>query len=269
VDVETLINTVVRGALSGRRKPSRKAGRFLTGGGAPFGRAGGWLTLAGLAWGVIEAATRNTAVAGQAGGAPAGTTWPPDLRRAAGQGVPGQVGPPPLPTSAPASTPPPPPLVPPPLPGSAQSGGPGAASPSRESAAPAPSEEAQLEGVLRVVRLTIAAAGADGTLTPGERDSILAQARAVGIEPQVLEELRAPTPVDEIVSGLAGSERAPDLYTLAFTIVRADASVTAGERAWLERLAALLRLDPDTAARLERAAGARIDEGPDADAGGR
>jgi uncharacterized membrane protein YebE (DUF533 family) len=117
-----------------------------------------------------------------------------------------------------------------------------------------------MEGVMRVVRLTIAAARADGTLTAGERDSILAQARATGIESQVAAELNAPTALERIVASLEGSDRAPDLYTLAFTIVRADESVTDEERTWLARLATLLRLDADTTARLEREASRRVQE---------
>jgi hypothetical protein len=265
VDVERLITALVSGALTGRRKPSKKASRFLTGG-APFGRAGHMLTLAGLAWGLIEAATRNTT--GAQTGAPAGPTWPPDVRRAAGHAAPGHVVPPPLPTSAPAPTPPPPPLVPPPLPGAAQAAGPGVhggpdsgvpAGRGSSSGAAAPTEAAQMEGVLRVVRLTIAAAGADGTLTDAERHGILAQARAIDLESQVESELEAPTPLEAIVSGLEGSEQAPDLYTLAFTIVRADAQVTDQERRWLDRLAALLRLDAAIVERLEQDAASRID----------
>ena len=49
------------------------------------------------------------------------------------------------------------------------------------------------------------------------------------------------------------------LYTLAFTIVRADESVTGGERIYLAQLANRLGLDAPAVARLEADAAARID----------
>ena len=44
--------------------------------------------------------------------------------------------------------------------------------------------------VMRVIRLTIAAARADGTLTPKEEEAILTHARTVGAESLVAQELR-------------------------------------------------------------------------------
>jgi uncharacterized membrane protein YebE (DUF533 family) len=50
-----------------------------------------------------------------------------------------------------------------------------------------------------------------------------------------------------------------DLYTLAFTLVRADESVTGAERIYLAQLAHQLGLDATAAARLESEAAAHID----------
>ena len=50
------------------------------------------------------------------------------------------------------------------------------------------------------------------------------------------------------------------MYTLGFAIVRADESVSGAERIYLAQLASHLGLDPETTARLEQEASARIDQ---------
>jgi uncharacterized membrane protein YebE (DUF533 family) len=50
-----------------------------------------------------------------------------------------------------------------------------------------------------------------------------------------------------------------DLYVLAFTIVRADETVSGAERIYLAQLAHALGLDPATAAALEQQTAAAID----------
>jgi len=145
------------------------------------------------------------------------------------------------PAGGPAPAPPPPPLPAagaPPLPGAA--GG-------------------LPEHVLRIVRLTVSAARADGDLSLEERGAILEHARAVGAEAVVARELQTPHPLAEIVAGVADPKLKADLYTLAFTLVRADESVTGGERIYLAQLAHQLGLDQAAAARLESEAAARID----------
>jgi uncharacterized membrane protein YebE (DUF533 family) len=106
----------------------------------------------------------------------------------------------------------------------------------------------------------VSAAGADGNLGPEEREAILTEARAVGAEDAVARELESPRPLADIVAGVGDTKLREDLYTLAFGIVRADETVTGGERIYLAQLAHQLGLEPDDVARLEAQAAVRIDE---------
>ena len=222
LNIEQLIGSVIKGALGGKRKKSRGVTRFLTGGKSSFLNASTLLALGGLAWGVYETMSQSTGTAG----APPSPS-PPAPAPMAG----GPVVPPPLPTSAA--------VVPPPLPGSV--------------GAPGVSPE-----LLRVIRLTLSAATADGVLSPHEHDAILAQARSAGAEAIVTPELDAPRPLAEIASGVTDARVRDDLYTLAFSIVRADEQVLDGERKYLDELARHLGLDAAAVTRLEQQAADRI-----------
>ena len=206
LEAEDILNGIVRGALGGRRKSSRRAGRALSGGGLI--NASTLLAAAGVAWGLYE-------------------TW--QGQRAAGAGG----GPAPAHGSAP-----------PPLP---------------TGAAPAPDEDGLPAPIARLLRVMISAARADGELGPAERERILAEAREVGAEALVLKELDAPRPLSELVAGVTDPELKQQLYTLAFVIVRADESVTGGERIYLAQLANRLGLDAAAVSQLESKATARID----------
>jgi uncharacterized membrane protein YebE (DUF533 family) len=113
--------------------------------------------------------------------------------------------------------------------------------------------------VLRLVRFTISAARADGDLSLEERGAILQHARNLGAEAVVAEELQTARPLAEIVAGASDPKLKADLYTLAFTLVRADENVSGAERIYLAQLAHQLGLDAPTSARLEGEAAARID----------
>ena len=113
--------------------------------------------------------------------------------------------------------------------------------------------------MLRLVRLTIAAARADGRLADQERAAILEQARAVGAEALVQQEIDRPRPLAEIVAGVADPNTREQLYVLAFAVVRADESVSGAERIFLAQLAHALGLDPAATTRLESEAASRID----------
>jgi uncharacterized membrane protein YebE (DUF533 family) len=113
--------------------------------------------------------------------------------------------------------------------------------------------------VLRIVRLAVSAARADGEMSAPERALILEHARRAGVESEAERELDDPHPLAEIVKGVSEENARHDLYTLAFAIVRADETVTGGERIYLAQLAYQLGIDAATAARLESTAGASID----------
>jgi len=214
LEAEDILNGIVRGALLGRGKSSRRASRALRRSGLV--NPSTLIAAAGVAWGLYE-----TWQAQQAGAAPG--AFPP-------------------PGPAPASGPPP-------LPGAA--------------APPLPEEHGLPAPVARLVRLMISAARADGELGGAERERILAEAREVGAEALVQKELDAPRPLGELVAGVSEPELKEQLYTLAFAIVRADETVTGGERIYLAQLASRLGLDAAAIARLEGRAAAQIDREDD------
>jgi len=233
VDVESLVGSVLRGVLGGGRKQSGGALRYLTNGRSSFLNASTLLTVAGVAWGLWETASKSSAAPATTPAGPSCGGSTPPLPAAPTTGS-TPVVPPPLPSTA----------VPPPLPQSVT--------------VPSVAPSTVPPEVIRVLRLTLSAARADGTLAPHEREAILAQARAVGAESLVAPELDAPCPVSQIVAGATDPRSRQDLYTLAFTIVRADEQVSETERVYLRELAQHLQLEPDIVAELEREAARRI-----------
>ena len=209
LDAEDIINGIVRGALSGRKKSWTRTSRAVHGSGLVNAKT--LLAAAGVAWGLFE--TWQGQQAASAGGSTGSRVEPARPRR-----------------SAPAAS---------------------AAPEADEAGVPAP--------VARLLRIMISAARADGELGPAERERILKEAREVGAEALVQQELEAPRPLGELVAGVSDPELQQQLYTLAFVIVRADESVTGGERIYLAQLANRLGLDPASVARLESEAAARID----------
>jgi uncharacterized membrane protein YebE (DUF533 family) len=207
LDSEDLLNGLIRGALSGRRKSWRRTGRAVRSSGLVNPQT--LLAAAGVAWGLYE-------------------TWQHgEAQKAAGPAA-----------SLPA---------PPPLPG----------------AAPAVSSEPGLPpAVVRLLRLMISAARADGEIGEAERARILTEAREVGAEAVVARELEARHPVAEVVAGVTDPQLKEQLYSLAFSIVRADETITGGERIYLAQLSHQLGLDAGAVARLEAEAVARIDAEP-------
>ena len=114
---------------------------------------------------------------------------------------------------------------------------------------------------LRLVRLALSAARADGVLSDGEREALLAVARAEGAEDAVAAEIARPTPLSEVLRDAPPSS-GEELYVLAFTIVRADEGVSGSERVYLAHLASRLGLTPDRTAALEARTAAAIDAAP-------
>lgn len=219
MDLENLIGSVVRGALTGKKKKRKGATKFLLGGSGSLINASTLLAMAGVAWGVYETMSKKEPVyAGPGPQPPQPMGAPPPAGPAAG--APAAGGPvPPLPVTGPA--------VPP--------------------------------DVVRVVRLVISAARADGTLSDAEQAAILDHARATGAEGIVARELQSSFTLAQIVAGVTDPGQREELYTLAFAIVRGDEQVTGGERIYLAQLASQLGLDPAATARLEQQAASRID----------
>jgi uncharacterized membrane protein YebE (DUF533 family) len=222
-----LINGVLQSVMGGGgRKQSRRALRYLTGSHGSF-----WtnpttlLTAAGLAWGVYDTLKDKTDPNSQWGGAAA----PQSGYQHAGPAGPAAA-------SVPAT-----PL--PPLPdigGTAPAGG--------------VDEEA-----LRLIRLTVSAANADGVMNEQERAAVVQQAQAAGVADVVERELQQRTPLADIVAGVSDPAQRATMYVLAFTVLRADEQLTGAERIYLAQLAHLLGLDPATVQRLEKDTGERID----------
>jgi uncharacterized membrane protein YebE (DUF533 family) len=206
VDAERLIGSLVQGAFAGRGRRGHGALRLITGGRGSLLNAGNLLTVAGLAWGVLESMSPNTTVQGAFN---PGTGAPPVA--------------PPLP----------------PLPDVGPPAGAGAAIP---------------QDLLRVVRLTISAARADGDLSEGEKQVILSHAREAGVEQFVEQELGKKFPLSEIVAGMTDPAVRRDLYTLAFAVVHADQGVSGAERIYLAQLALSLGLDDAAVQQIERTA---------------
>ena len=68
LDVEGLVGSVLRGVLGGGRKQSRGALRYLTSGRSSLLNASTLLTVAGVAWGLWETASKSSAAWNVIGG---------------------------------------------------------------------------------------------------------------------------------------------------------------------------------------------------------
>jgi uncharacterized membrane protein YebE (DUF533 family) len=112
---------------------------------------------------------------------------------------------------------------------------------------------------LRIVRLAISAAHADGVVTDEERAGILEQARSAGVESIIEQELAQPRALADIVNGVTDEGQRAALYVLAFGILRGDEQPSGAERIYLAKLAHLLGIDPKRVRELEQTAEARID----------
>jgi uncharacterized membrane protein YebE (DUF533 family) len=205
MDESALLNGVLSAVLGGRgrRRRSRRALNYLTGG----GRGSFWtnpstlLTAAGMAWGIYETMQQSVAVGSTGSG------------------------------------------------GSVGSGG--------LSSTDAASSEA-----LRIVRLAISAAYADGSVSDTERAAILEHAKTAGVGEIVEAEMQQPRPLAEIVSGISDAAQRATMYVLAYSMVRGDEQPTGAERIYLAQLGNLLGLDVATVQQLEHKAAHRIDAEP-------
>ena len=212
MDESMLLNGVLRSVLGGRRRRSRRALGYLTGG----GRGSFWtnpttlLTAAGMAWGIFETMQQNSQSSG------------------------GSVGV-----------------------GAMDSSG---ATP------PLPNVGSQTSAVspetLRIVRLAISAANADGSVSEVERAAILDQAKTAGVADIIESEMRQPRPLAEIVSGVSDAGQRATMYVLAYSMARGDEQPSGAERIYLAQLANLLGIDVGTVQQLEQTAASRIEAQP-------
>lgn len=144
--------------------------------------------------------------------------------------------------------------------GSSGSGGSGASTP------PLPNVGGQRASMspeaLRIVRLAISAANADGSVSDAERAAILDQANTAGVGDIVQAEMQQPRPLAEIVSGVSDAGQRATMYVLAYSMTRGDEQPSGAERIYLAQLANLLGLDVGTVQQLEQKAAGRIDAQP-------
>ena len=128
-------------------------------------------------------------------------------------------------------------------------GGGGKAQPEPE---PATLGDAQ---AMLLIRAMIAAANADGEITPDERRMITGKLDQAGAGPEeraVLErELQNPRSADQIVGEVQGQETAEQVYLASRLAMNPD---TPAEKAYLDFLAARLQLPPDRRTQLDAAA---------------
>jgi uncharacterized membrane protein YebE (DUF533 family) len=235
MDESMLLRGVLGSVFGGRRKRSRRALGHLTGG---LGGLGGGLlgtvlshptaalTAAGLAWGIFETLQNQ-------GGAPSGQ---------GGQWAGGPQAHQPQPTQPPPTQ-------------TAPSGGAATGLPPL----PVPGQPGVSMDVLRLLRLAVSAASADGAMSDQERAAVVEQAQSAGVAEIVEQELQNRRPLAEIVGGVTEPAQRATLYVLAFTVLRADEAVNGAERIYLAQLAHLLNLDPQTVQKLEADTSARID----------
>lgn len=119
--------------------------------------------------------------------------------------------------------------------------------------------EAAFDPVARIIRLAVSAAKADGTLSDRERAAIMDKARDAGLESIVEAELTETRPLADIVRGVSDPQMRKELYVLAFTIVRADETVSGAERIYLAQLAHQLGLDAAAVQAIEADTSSQID----------
>ncbi len=222
---EDVVGAVLRGVLVSRRKKTSRTLRGLGHGDLLSTR--NILAAAAAAWGLYEAMQDGKR---DAAGTPAQPVSPPT----------GPLPPTPRAGTGEAAS------APPPLPA------PTGAQAAVRADGPAPE-------VVRLVRLLIAAARADGDLRPEEGALIARHAAEAGAEALVRTELQGQPDLADVVGSVKDAAAAAELYSLAFAVLRADEDVNADERRWLGELERLLGLDPPTARRLEEAVARGID----------
>ncbi len=114
------------------------------------------------------------------------------------------------------------------------------------------SQKDSQELAIRLIRVMIAAAHADGTLDEEEEKAILTRLRATDLSQEermfILDELHQPKTLVELTSGISDPSIAKTMYMLAASAISIDSP---GERAWLDNLAASLSISKAVQAFIE------------------
>ena len=217
-NAEKLLGKIVQETLGGT-----SSGRKNKGGGMLDSLASGQglMTVLGLGIGAYEI------LKGQQGDTPAsppqGQT-PPSIPAGSAESKAAPPPPPPLP-GGPQAVPPPPPV-------------PGAAAETRDNA-----DIQGQELALRMIRVMIAAAHADGHLDADEEKAILDRLQGAELDSEekmfLIQELHQPKDMAELTAGIHDPAQAHMIYTMAVTAIEVD---TAAERAWLDALGTRLGL---------------------------
>jgi uncharacterized membrane protein YebE (DUF533 family) len=146
--------------------------------------------------------------------------------------------------------------------GIGSTGSPGSGSVSAAGSPGSPTANSISPEALRIVRLAISAAYADGSVSDTERAAILDQARTAGVSGIVDAEMQQPRPLADVVAGVSDAAQRATMYVLAYSMVRGDEQPSGAERIYLAQLANLLGLDVATVQELEQKAASRIDAQP-------
>lgn len=138
-----------------------------------------------------------------------------------------------------------------------QAGAAQAPAPRQDAFIPAPSNTAAVEDLGKsLVRAMISAAKADGRIDAEEKDAIFERLKIMPLSSEekawVFDELSTPLDINAVVSRADTPEHAAEIYAASLVAITAD---TPAEQAYLEALAAKLRLDPALVAEIHKAAG--------------
>lgn len=121
---------------------------------------------------------------------------------------------------------------------------------------PTPAASAEGAEARLLLRAMIAAARADGSIDKAERIGIGKQLDAAGLNTaerdRVLAEFDSPASIEELAQGARDALLKAQLYAAAYAAV---GEMSAGERAWLDRLAAALKLEPAARKAIEQRLG--------------
>jgi uncharacterized membrane protein YebE (DUF533 family) len=213
-DAEKLLGTVLSQVMGSGSSHKKKHKSSLLG---SLTSGAGLMTAIGLGIGAYEILKEKKQVQPQSSGYPVQPPPPPPHAAPAWGGASMPPPPPPPPSTFPANPPP--------------------------VAAASPSQIDPQELAIRMIRVMIAAAHADGTFDEEEEKAILARLRTTDLSQEerlfILDELHHPKSIDELTAGITDPSIAKTMYMLAVNAVAIDSP---GERAWLDNLAARLSL---------------------------